>query len=147
MVSGRHAQLSFSLLEANEDANRLQSPRGTERTSPPFSARREVCGKGLRVRTLPSRDSRGRFVAVATSEAPSWYVFCAGSYCIPGEPMHATVMLTTPVIRQPLPRAIVHRASRSRHRFSRFDLMTYVLLALGYFALLWYGLHLPRPSR
>ncbi|HEX8112844.1 MAG TPA: hypothetical protein VF516_34170 [Kofleriaceae bacterium] len=34
--------------------------------------------------SLPSRDARGRFVAFPTTSAPSWYVFCADGYRIPG---------------------------------------------------------------
>lgn len=33
---------------------------------------------------MPARDSRGRFVAGPRCEAPSWYVFSADAYRIPG---------------------------------------------------------------
>lgn len=44
-----------------------------------------VTPKVPRVHTLPSRDSRGRFVAYPTTHASSWYVFCCDSYRIAGE--------------------------------------------------------------
>ncbi|HEX8108879.1 MAG TPA: hypothetical protein VF516_14205 [Kofleriaceae bacterium] len=48
------------------------------RSLPPRDDRR-------RVRVLPSRDARGRFVSFPTTSAPSWYVLCADDYRIPGE--------------------------------------------------------------
>jgi hypothetical protein len=48
---------------------------------------------------------------------------------------------------QPLPRAIARRRRQQWLGVSRTDLVTYLLLVLGYVALMWYGLHLPGSRR
>jgi hypothetical protein len=61
--------------------------------------------KPRRVRALPSRDNRGRFVAYPTSDAPGGYVFCCDGYCIPEDPSEQPPMIA-PAAPRALPRAI-----------------------------------------
>lgn len=97
-----------------------------------------------RMHKTPPRDRRGRFVALPTTEAPSWYVFSADGYRIPGEaPPEPTPPYAVPR-RQPLPRAV---AWPRRRRPTRAALLMYLVGVVGYIAMLWYGLHLPRPHR
>lgn len=92
----------------------------------------------------PSRDSRGRFAAVPTSDAPSWYVFSAEGYRIPGEPLPEVLVPSVAAPRAPLPRAV---AQPRRSRVTQVDRLTWLVFAVGYIAMLWYGLQLPRPHR
>ena len=100
-----------------------------------------------RVCTMPSRDSRGRFVSFPTTDAPSWCVFCADGYRIPGEPLPEALASSALTARQPLPRAVARSRRTPRLRLTRADLLTYLVFVVGYIAVLWYGLHLPRPHR
>jgi hypothetical protein len=106
-----------------------------------------VTARIARTRTTLSRDSRGRFVSFPTTDAPSWYVFSTDRYRIPGEPLPEALAPVAPTARQPLPRAVARPRRTVRTRLSRADLLTYLVLAIGFLALLWYGLHLPRPHR
>jgi hypothetical protein len=96
---------------------------------------------------MPSRDHRGRFASFPNTDAPTWYVFCAEAYRIPGEPPAYTIAPTAPAARQPLPRAVARSRRILRTRLTRADLITYLVLVVGYIALAWYGFHLPRPHR
>jgi hypothetical protein len=49
--------------------------------------------EAARVRPLPSRDGRGRFVVYPTSDAPSWYVFCCDGYRIKGDAIEQRISL------------------------------------------------------
>jgi hypothetical protein len=98
----------------------------------------------VRTRAMPSRNSLGQFVSFPTVRAPSWYVFCAGGYRIPGE---LSPDALAPAMPQPLPRAVARRRRVARTRLSSADVLTYLVLIVGCIALLWYGLHLPRPHR
>lgn len=91
---------------------------------------------------MPSRDNRGRFVSFPVTEAPSWYVFCAAGYRIPGEPSPVVFAASAPIPRQPIPRAIARARRTPRTPLRRADLLIYLLMAIGYVAMLWYGLHL-----
>lgn len=115
----------------------------TDRSTP----RTTVTAKVARTRTMLSRDSRGRFVSFPTTDAPSWYVFCADGYRIPGEPPTNAIAPSVPTARQPLPRAVARSQRIPRTRLSRADLLTYLAFVVGYIAVLWYGLQLPRPNR
>jgi hypothetical protein len=105
-----------------------------------------VAAKVARACTLRSRDSRGRFVSFPTTDAPSWYVFCADGYRIPGEPPEA-IAPTAPTARQPLPHAVARSRRIQRTWLTRADVLTYLMCVVGYIAVLWYGLHLPRLRR
>jgi hypothetical protein len=100
-----------------------------------------------RVHSLPSRDARGRFVAFPTMSAPSWYVFCADSYRIPGD---AEVMSMQPNTRpapesQPLPPARVVRRRRPPMQWD--ELATWLLIAIFVVVGGWHGFHLQLPHR
>jgi hypothetical protein len=94
---------------------------------------------GPRVRALPARDSRGRFVAFPTTNAPSWFVFCCDSYRIAGEP--AVPLLPAPSLHE-FPHAIV--ACR-RPRVTRAHLENAIAFLLFMITLAWYWWHLPPP--
>jgi hypothetical protein len=100
-----------------------------------------------RVRVLPSRDARGRFVSFPTTNAPSWYVFCADGYRIPGEvevmPMQVCARPAPPA--QPFPPARVVR--RRRPRMRRDEIVTWLGMLLFLVGMFWYGLCLPVPHR
>lgn len=97
-------------------------------------------------RTVPSRDSRGRFVSGSTTAAPSWYVFCAAGYRIPGDTPPAAIWPSEPATRQPLPRAIA-RWRIGGTPVSRANWLTYLVFAVSYVALAWYAFHFPTPHR
>ncbi|TMQ04769.1 MAG: hypothetical protein E6J90_46285 [Deltaproteobacteria bacterium] len=145
MVRGNHQQLAFAL--GGRDLALAPTARVATRTCDArtpnhrSTARATVTGKVTRTRSMPSRDSRGRFVSFPTIDAPGWYVFCADGYRIPGEPP------TDTIAPQPLPRAVARSRRIPRTRLTRADLLTYLVFVVGYIAVLWYGLHLPRPNR
>lgn len=151
MVRRNHQQLTLSL--GGHDLTRVPTPRAATRTRiarRPIdrnTASASIKAKATRTRTLPSRDNRGRFVSFPTTDAPSWYVFCADGYRIPGEPLPVEIAPAAPTARKPLPRAVARSRRTPRWRLTRADLLTYSLFVIAYIALLWYGLHLPRPSR
>ena len=150
MARCNHQQLALAL--GGRDMVLASTPRdatyrrdaGTPRYD--GKARETVTGNVARRRTMPSRDSRGRFVSFPTIAAPSWYVFCADGYRIPGDPPDA-IAWTTPTERQPLPRAVARSRRIPRTRLPRAHLLTYLVFVVGYIAALWYGLHLTRPNR
>jgi len=148
MARGNHQQLALALgghdLVPGPPANAATRTRDTRTHNHRSTARATDIGKVARARTMPSRDSRGRFVSFPTTDAPSWYVFCADGYRIPGEPPTDAI---APTARQPLPRAVARSRRISRTRLTRADLLTYLVFVVGYIALLWYALHLPRPNR
>jgi hypothetical protein len=112
------------------------------RTSPLRS--RDASG---RVRSRPSRDARGRFVAFSTTPAPSWYVFCADGYRIPGDDeVRATAINARPVPEsQPLPPA---RAMRRRCPAMQWDeIATWLLIATFVVVVGWHMIHLQLPNR
>src|SRR4051794_36522358 len=87
---------------AQPDAPRRATRR---RTLPPLD------GQG-RAWTLPARDARGRFVAFPTTDAPSWYVFCADGYRIPGDAEVMARLIDARPEPQPTPlppARVVHR--------------------------------------
>jgi hypothetical protein len=84
---------------------------------------------------LPSRDARGRFVAFPTTSAPSWYVFCADGYRIPGDAPQP----------QPLPPA---RVVRRRCPAMRWDeVATWLLIGTFVVIVGWHMFHLQLPNR
>jgi hypothetical protein len=96
-----------------------------------------------RVRTLPARDSRGRFVSFPTTQAPSWYVFCAGHYRIPEAPA-----APLPAVVLPAPQAAPRPTVRTpRRRWTRSDVQSTLLMLLVLVVTFWYGLQLPVPHR
>jgi hypothetical protein len=104
------------------------------------AAHAEAIRRPSRVRNVPSRDARGRFVAYPTMIAPSWYVFCCGSYRIPGEAKPAT------------PAALVTanapaKARKPRLRIRRGDIESLALAFLILLASVCYRLHLALPDR
>ena len=151
MARGNHQQLALALgghdLVPGPPANAATRTRDTRTHNHRSTARATDIGKVARARTMPSRDSRGRFVSFPTTDAPSWYVFCADGYRIPGEPPTDAIAPAAPTARQPLPRAVARSRRVSRTRLTRAELLTYLVFVVGYIAVLWYGLHLPRPNR
>jgi hypothetical protein len=151
MVRGNHQQLALTL--GGRDVVLAPTARAATRTrdartpNQHSTARTTVTGKVARTRTMPSRDSRGRFVSFPTMDAPSWYVFCADGYRIPGEPPTDAIAPVAPTARQPLPRAVARSRRFPHTRLTRADLLTYLVFVVGYIAALWYGVHLPRPNR
>jgi hypothetical protein len=151
MVGRRHEQLVLAFVEEHKATGRLPGvPRAATLNRAVSRARDDLPTRALgitrvsRVRKLPSRDSRGRFVAFAMTDAPSWYVFCTDGYRITGEPDAEVLPAGAPVLRHSLPRAV---ARFNRLRPARSDLLTYAAFVIGYIALLWYGIQLPRPPR
>jgi hypothetical protein len=98
--------------------------------------------KPRRLRTLPWRDSRGRFVAYPTSNAPSWYVFCCDGYRIPEDPLVLPPPPVAPAVRHALPRAI---AQPRRTWLIRSYLGNAILFVLLFTAVTLYLWHLPPP--
>lgn len=92
-------------------------------------------------RPMQARDRRGRFVS-RTESAPSWYVFSAEAYRIPGEPPTMPVALTVPTA-SPAPAT---PAARKRRWFMRGDLESALLVLLITLVSSFYTAHLPRPQ-
>ena len=111
------------------------------------TASASATSKTARTRAMPGRDACGRFVSFPTTDAPSWYVFCADGYRIPGESLPETIAAVVPAERRALPRAVARVRRTPRVRVTRVQLLMYLACIVGYIALLWYGLHLPRPHR
>jgi len=89
-----------------------------------------------RARSLPSRDARGRFVAFSTTPAPSWYVFCADCYRIPGaaEVTAMTVDARPAPQPEPLPPARIVRRRRPAMQWDQIAtwlLMTTLVVVIG----------------
>jgi hypothetical protein len=102
----------------------------------------ERASRTPRMRALPARDSRGRFVAYPTSQAPSWYVFSADGYRIPGEPAAPA----PPVVAAPVPHSRPCRAMNTRRPwFTSSELQSAFLVLLVLIATAWYAVHLPPP--
>src|SRR5882724_359811 len=131
MVRRNHQQLALAFtghhLALVPTARAATRTRGAQTPTDRSTARAGVTAKVARTRTTPSRDSRGRFVSFPTTNAPSWYVFCADGYRIPGEPPADAVAPSAPTARQPLPRAVARSRRTSRMRLTRADLLTYLV--------------------
>ena len=98
-----------------------------------------------RARNLPPRDARGRFVAFPTTSAPSWYVFCADGYRIPGS---ADVMTAVDPAAQPEPLLAPARVLRHRRPAMRWDeVATWLLIATFVVVIGWQMIHLHLPNR
>lgn len=121
---------------------RFARRRGRARAYPP-----KPRDAGGRARVLPSRDAHGRFAAFPTIAAPSWYVFCAGTYRIPGDADVVPIHLSAPPVpaSQPLPPARIVRRRRPPMQWD--EVATWLLIAIFSFAVVWHGLHLQRPHR
>jgi len=98
--------------------------------------------KPRRARALPSRDSRGRFVAYPTSDAPSWYVFCCDGYRIPEDQPAPPPPLIVPAAPRARPRAIARPWRASLTRSYLENAISFVLFVI---ATTWYWWHLPPP--
>jgi hypothetical protein len=98
--------------------------------------------KPRRERALPSRDSRGRFVAYPTSAAPSWYVFCCDGYRIPEDRPASPPPLIAPAAPSTLPRAIARPRSAW---LTRSYVENAILFVLFMIVMAWYLWHLPPP--
>lgn len=141
-------QLALALGEQREVGNRApvtvtsarRRIRGSRDASGRFMAGTRP-ERVSRVRTLPARDSRGRFVAFPTTNAPSWFVFCCDSYRIAGEPATTLSPMVAPRLHE-LPRAIVRRP---RPQVTRAQLENAVAFLLLMIVLAWYWWHLPPP--
>jgi len=98
-----------------------------------------------RRRLLPSRDARGRFVAFPTTSAPSWYVFGADGYRIPGntEVMAMAIDARPAPQPQPLPPARVVRRRRPAMQWD--EIATWILIAVFVVVVGWHLLHLQLP--
>ena len=94
----------------------------------------------VRIRKTPSRDSRGRFVAFATTTAPSWFVFCCDGYRIRGEasetPVSTSASIPVPA-RPPKRRFFLHRA----------EIENLALMLVFFVACFLYRLHLQVAAR
>lgn len=137
---------SRSCAAAPGDASRRCAARGgaTPRARARLAKRRDT---GARRRVLPSRDAHGRFVAFPTISAPSWYVFCADAYRIPGNADVMPMQLTAPAVPapQPLPAARVVRRRRPPVQWD--EVATWLLIAVFVVVVGWHGLHLQFPHR
>ena len=91
-----------------------------------------------RARATPARDSRGRFVAGARSAAPSWYVFSADAYRIPGEPPLQPSVPAAPSATVVAPR----RAASVHRRFIRDGLYGTLLVLIFLVTSGCYAIHL-----
>jgi hypothetical protein len=109
-----------------------------------FVAGARVLAQTPRLRTLPPRDSRGRFVGYPTTSAPSWYVFCCDGYRIPSESAPAPLPSVAPTAQDAPPRG-VRRSPRPR--FTRSELQSAFLMLIVLIVSAWYGFHLPPPHR
>jgi len=88
------------------------------------------------VPAMPAQDSRGRFVAGARSEAPSWYVFSADAYRIPGEAPQLP-SLPTPSRAPAVPaasRTKIARRGHSRDLLHSGLLVVLILVVSGCYA-------------
>jgi hypothetical protein len=157
MISAHAAQWRLAMSETNA------SPSTTARALPPRDARgRFVARSGAapksprvasqlprtarsRARSLPARDARGRFVAFPTTSAPSWYVFYADGYRIPGD----TEVMAVPMGIRPEPQPqrlpparIVHRR---RPAMQWDEVATWLLIVVFVVVVGWRVLHLQLP--
>jgi hypothetical protein len=98
-----------------------------------------------RVPMLPSRDHRGRFVSFPTTNAPSWYVFCADRYRIPGQAEVVPLSATERPAPQPIPSAKVVR--RRRRSVQRDQVVNWLVILLFLVVVGWYAFSLPAPQR
>jgi len=146
-VGHRHEQLVLALVAPSEGLPfagvpvRDRQARGCSRLLPGQS--RAVCEtryNGRRVRKIPSRDGRGRFVAFATTNAPSWFVFCCDGYRIAGQPLE-------PVSTSVVPASAPVRQRRLRFRIRRAELENVALMLLFCIVCVCYRLYLEVPNR
>jgi len=95
-----------------------------------------------RVRRLPPRDSRGRFVAFPTTQAPSWFVLCIGGDRIVAAPSGARPDLA------PAPAPTPRSTQRARPSWlTRGELHSAFLVLLLIVVSAWYRLQIPIPQR
>ena len=140
---GRATQRSRNLPPRDARGRFVARPGATPRTARVKpAAPRDASGHA---RTLPSRDARGRFVAFPTTSAPSWYVFCADGYRIPGntEVMAMAVDARPAPQPQPLPLARVVRRGRPAMQWN--EIATWILIAIFVVVVGWQLLHLQLP--
>jgi hypothetical protein len=147
MALRTQAQLTLAL-SGQPVAHEATQRTVTRSRSPQMPGARPANGGAhpTRPRTMPSRDSRGRFVSCPTSTAPSSYVLCTDGYRVPGDLAPEAILPPEPTVRQPLPRAVAGSRPGCK-RIDRADPWIWLVLIIGYLALGWYGLHLPRPHR
>jgi hypothetical protein len=101
----------------------------------------------VRVRALPPRDSRGRFVAFPTTQAPSWYVLCVGGDRIAPAPPAAIAVAGTPVLVRPPALARSRRHTRLTRLLAHSGLHSAAWVVLVIVVSAWYRLQLPVPGR
>jgi len=144
-TDGSAAQRARNLPPRDARGRFVARPRATPRpASVSPSATRDAAG---RARSLPSRDGRGRFVAFPTTSAPSWYVFCADGYRIPGPADMMTSVDPRPA-PQPEPLLPPARVLRRRRPAMRWDeVATWLLIATFFVVVGWQMLHLHLPNR
>jgi hypothetical protein len=142
-TSGSAAQRARNLPPRDARGRFVARSRATSRpASVSPSATRDAAG---RTRSLPARDARGRFVAFPTTSAPSWYVFCADGYRIPGS---ADVMTAVDPAAQPEPLLAPARVLRHRRPAMRWDeVATWLLIATFVVVIGWQMIHLHLPNR
>ncbi len=105
---------------------------------------RDASGRG---RLLPSRDARGRFVAFPTTSAPSWYVFCADGYRIPGNTEVMAMAVDARAAPQPLPLPPARVVRHRRPAMQWDEIATWILIAVFVVVVGWHLLHLQLPHR
>jgi len=106
---------------------KVRTMKATKTATPPLAMTCATQAARLRrVRVMPARDRRGRFVSGPRSEAPSWYVLSADAYRIPGEPPAEPPAVPAPIKR---PIAAPRRRDSLERRRTR-DLLHSALLVL-----------------
>jgi hypothetical protein len=109
-----------------------------------FMARPGTIPKAPRARVLPSRDARGRFVSFPTTNAPSWYVFCADGYRILGAAEVMPMQIAERPVPQPQPPPPARAVHRRRPWMQRDEALFWLSMVLFVVAIGWYRLTLPR---
>ena len=149
-ASRRHEQLTLALIAHSLSSARLSvrppRPVRTSRQRSASSANPTLCTRAPRTRKTPSRDSRGRFVAFPTINAPSWYVFCCDGYRIPADlPAESNAPVMTATTNRPAP---AKRKPRKRWLgITRGDVEMVGISLLVLIVSAWYRLHLVVPHR
>lgn len=100
-----------------------------------------------RVRVVPSRDARGRFVSFPTTSAPSWYVLCADGYRIPGEADVMAMQVNTPPAPPPQPLSPARVVRRRRLGMRRDEVVNWLVMLVFLVGMYWYAFSLPVPHR
>jgi hypothetical protein len=145
-IDHRHEQLTLALRTHSESRvhdNSLTPIKRIPGPSTPSRRRRrggQATTPNTRVRTIPSRDSRGRFVAFTTTTAPSWFVFCCDGYRIPGKQSARVPAINCEATTRP-------RSHRSWFRVRRADVENVAFVLLVLITCVWYRLRLEVPQR